>query len=229
MTTKMMLLGMLGSLFMLFITFPAFSQAAAEISPERRGSRAINALKEGVLIIRLESNHNKIKKMEELAGSKEVDSTTRRRLQRQAAEEREITKRNNMKLTYAFFHHYRFSDVLFMYDKNARELKSGTQSGIFLNKDLEPASEINLEGRPFLILYTGIADQSSTTGVESYLVMDQDFKTLEKPFPYYLPIKNMGSFFDGFLGSKTISKKSAYKVALKFNKRFENFYQRYGR
>ena len=218
-------------LFLLFIggySTVVCAQNESELSdsalPKSRARQAIKDIKDGVLIIRLAGKSKKIQELERLAASDELDDATRRRLQKQAAANREAQKRFNINLTYAFSNHYRFSEVLFLYDTEMPQLLAGKQQGFFLDRNLRPDPSVSLNHRSFCLLTQGFAGTDGAAK-DALLITDSRLEPLQPPFPYYVALNNFGTLIGSFLGSQNLNRRSAYKMARKFDKRFNKFYQ----
>jgi hypothetical protein len=158
----------------------------APLTTEQRKIRAkdlIKELKEGVLIVRLESQDKKITKLRELLEESSGDS----RQQIEERIERTIQERDetNRYLLEAFREKYAFSDYRAMYDTETVALFRGVREGIFLNNDLEPDPEITLPTDKFLIAELGYTDPQKDARVFGLMVLDAQANKLDRPFPYF--------------------------------------------
>lgn len=154
---------------------------------EARGDSAIQAIKQGVLIVRLASGSKKIEELNKLAAAGGISEARQKRLQEMAQSTREETDRTNRLLVGEFARQFDFSKVLFLYDTAVQYLKDGVQSGIFLDTALQADPAIRLDGAPYCIAYFG-REPNSPAGskVEGLLTLDRDFQPLESPFPYFV-------------------------------------------
>jgi hypothetical protein len=162
---------------------------SAQIAPLTTGERkdrakdSIKELKEGVLILRLESHDKKIAKLTELKEKsmgykrKEIESRIQYTIQ-----ERDETHRF---LLEAFREKYSFSDYLVMYDTETIALFRGEREGIFLNDELEADPSIVMNTENYFIAELGYTDPQKDARVFGLIVLDAQSKKLDRPFPYF--------------------------------------------
>jgi hypothetical protein len=168
----------------------AFAQESyiPELTKEQRkkqselAKKAIKDLKEGVMVVRVPCNYNKIINLEKLIATTEGARKSRfsRMLERTIAE----TQSEANQVMSAFESFYTFSEVLFIYDTAAVALKNGRQSGIFLDKSLKIDPAISLNNRPFLIFKKNPFQDFWTVG-------DATIRDIGKPFPYKTPYRQV--------------------------------------
>ncbi len=136
----------------------------------------IGELRSGVLLVRLATGKNKIEALTVRGRAEEAD--------------RLKTDLENMNRTImrAFKNNYNFSRVEFFYSDDSRKVREGRYEGIFLDDNLQPDSSISI--RPLVPVYIAeFGSVSKGTGgsmsFSALVIMDRQFNTLEKPFPYY--------------------------------------------
>ncbi|MFQ5447274.1 MAG: hypothetical protein ACE5FF_10090 [Saprospiraceae bacterium] len=149
---------------------------------------AIHAIKDGVLILRLESNHRKIEEMKRLASRNDLNEEEKTTWQSRVAAVKEDTRRRNQWLVDAFAARYDFSPLLIMYDTATQLLKQGVKSGYFLNENLEPDAEISLGEAPYRLVRFGKASYERSSSANGLVLLGQDFRELRSPFPYFVSL-----------------------------------------
>jgi hypothetical protein len=188
--------------FTLIATFLVFASAAfgqydADPAPydslpaEQRKEMAldaIHAIKDGVLILRLESNHRKIEEMERLADRNDLNEEEKSKWQMRVTAVKEDTRRRNRWLADAFAAKYDFSKLLIMYDTATQLLKQGVKSGYFLNQNLELDAEASLGEAPYRLVRFGKASYERSSSASGLVLLDQDFRELRSPFPYFVSL-----------------------------------------
>ncbi len=208
---------------LLCLSFKTNAQELSRIERRAIAAQAITDLKDGVLVLRLKSKKNKITKIEELMASPRVSENEKNKLRREL--ERTIDERNrdNLSLTFAFDKNYKFSDIYYIYDTASVSLKNGQRSGIFLNKNLELDASISIPEGKFFVIRTGTTDNSVTTGVEALVIMDQNFKDLTRPFPYYVRVNSIGRLFTRIFNHRNLVKKDSNDIVLKLEKNLRKY------
>ena len=144
----------LAAAFALAATSSTSAQALTFSDDEKLQAREmLSALSGGTLIVRLNSNHRKMKELERLAsttGISEKKSAQFREMLQTTAEE---TRQESRDIQYAFSTYYNFSKVLYMYDTASFQLKNGVKSGYFLDTSLQVNPSIRLEDEDWLMIY----------------------------------------------------------------------------
>jgi hypothetical protein len=175
----------------LFILFFTAAQGWSQLSPvdveqrRERAEQAIRELKDGMLIIRLDSHRKKITALKEAIAREQPGSALRSRLE----EDLKITIADkdkwNKALVDAFSNGYTFSEFLVMYDSSTFTLQEGVRSGIFLDENLEVDPDIELTEEVYYILDWEENDRQSAAGQRGLVFSDKDYRKLEPPFPYF--------------------------------------------
>ncbi len=181
-------------LFLLSASGLAISQEAQD------PAEAIRELKEGVLVIRLRTQANKMAKLEEFIAKESPGSNMHKRLTYQLEETRKDAAYENRLLVEAFRKNYRFSEVFFLPDSLAPLLKDQKQEGIFLNDSLQLDPGINLGGRPYLVAGMGSTDPSvSVLSSEALLMFDRSYNRMQPPFPQSSGMSSVRLWYKSFL------------------------------
>ena len=135
----------------------------------------IQALKDGLILVRLKTKEHTIKKMREKGLTKEAE--------RKAIKQHDF----NMNIVRSFNVHYNYSSVLFFYSRHSDEIKTGNYVGFLLDSNLIPIKDIDVDSNKTFVVDVGdVFIEIYGTHFEGLLVMDTDFEPLEKPFPYVI-------------------------------------------
>jgi hypothetical protein len=230
--TKIKMLRLLNAFFLLFwVTNISFAQTQTvlnnydALSLEERTERsikAINDLKDGVLVVRLKTGSNKIQTLQRVANSPDISEKERLRLESMMLNEAENISKENTWLHNAFTEKYNFSEVLYFFDTSSVLLKNGVQSGYFLNEKLEVDPSVSLNNRPFLVAFYGASSSAYKSSQEGLVVLDEHFIELSEPFPHYTDVS---SFWKIFIDTAA-EKKSILGTVKSFDKRLTFFYKR---
>lgn len=230
--TKNKMLRLLNAFFLLFwVANISFAQTQTVLSnydalsvEERteRGIKAINDLKDGVLVVRLKTGSKKIQTLQRVANSPDISEKERLRLESMMLNETENISNENTWLQDALTQKYTFSDVLYFFDTSSVLLKNGIQSGYFLNEELKVDPSISLNNRNFLVVFYGSSSSAYKNSQEGLVVLDENFIELSEPFPHYTDIS---SFWKLFIDTAA-EKRSLLGVVKSFDKRLKFFYKR---
>lgn len=188
-----------------------------------QAAAAIQALKNGVLVMRLRSDHRKIEVLERQLATPNLKEKYRTRLQHLLEDTRRDVAIENQHLLAAFREHFDFTEVLFMYDTAIYSLNRGVHKGIFLNDSLLPDSTISLAGRPYRLARFG--SLSGMNHRKSLIGMDLNFKDLPAPFP----TSGNVSVWEGIalIFKKNDTWKSNYHFHVsRFNKQLHKFFEK---
>ncbi|GIV31629.1 MAG: hypothetical protein KatS3mg029_0980 [Saprospiraceae bacterium] len=148
----------------------------------QKAAAAIEALHDGVLIVRLSSNQRKIEALSGQLATPNLSEKQRLRLQQQLDQTRQLTRTENEGLVRAFRKYFDFTKVLFMYDTAVWQLRQGRQSGFFLDDSLRVDPRISLENKPWRMARYGSSSGMSTR--KSIAALDRKFRELPPPFPH---------------------------------------------
>jgi hypothetical protein len=170
-------------LFLCATTLAVFSQTKTD------PVREIQALKDGILLVRLPTGSAKIAKLQELIEREEAGSAYQQRLQEELVRTREDTERQNRVLVGAFRDIYKFSDAMFFFDTSATALKAGNHKGIFLDDFLQPDPGQSIDGRFYLVAAIGVTQEAALE--DALIVYDANFDPMPKPFPYYSDVSTV--------------------------------------
>jgi hypothetical protein len=169
------------------------SLASAQPTFNRKDHKeeAFLAIKEmkygGILVVRLKTNHVKIKALEKDLQRSNLKNSQRKRVQ--SILDETITKRDaiNKTMAYAFLDSFTFCPVYLCYDSSANTLKYGAKNGIFLNRNFEidPSISIPDTAHVFVAYYHEKSGEYPSDG----LMLRRLNGVLSEPFPNFTAIK----------------------------------------
>lgn len=219
---KIALIALLSLFFMKILT------AQVDVATDRKAiaAQSITALKNGTLILRLKSKNNKLTKLQEILDKGGLDSSRKAKIKKEIKSTIEERDAFNSSLVNAFEEYYSFSKIYYMYDTASVALRDGAKRGIFLNKGLEPDPQIKIPLGRFFVIKAGTTDGASTTGIAALVMMDENLKDLNRPFPYYVRINSVGRLFTRIFNHKNLVKKDSTKVVLKLEGNLRRYYSR---
>lgn len=142
---------------------------------------AIQQLKDGTLIVFLQSYKNQLKEIKNLGNSEEISESKRAKA---VLKYNEVFQKRDDDIAYitsSFNDHYNFSDVKFSFDYELREIKNGSTT-ITEVIDIRNTQELEIPDNAFYMKYntrtvTGIGDEYSWT------ILNKDFEAIPRPFP----------------------------------------------
>lgn len=221
-------------IFVIKLLFFLLVVGTAQEPPKRSGKERkqiareqIKKLKEGILVVRLSSNHRKIAALQSLLDGGALSKKDQQRIENQLRTTLENTHKANARMITAFKTYYDFSEAFFMLDTSSQVLKKGKQKGIFLNDSLEVDSTLSLNNRDFHVARFGNLDQANSTGFKAMILMDKNFKDLQGPFPFYVRINNFGSVIGSIFPKPKQAQRNANKIVKKLNKNLKSFYHQF--
>jgi hypothetical protein len=186
----------------------------------------IKALHDGTLIVKLPTRSTTINAMQKLVDDPEVSPSNRERLQELIQINKEEASTFMEDIVMAFDSVYQFSDVVFVYDFEFNEIKSGNYEGIFLNNQLEKAPSIRPDKRPFFVLRFGSSQPHGSSGIESMVLQNDQREDLSAPFPYYQRINDLSALVGSILPAPDQKERDAIRIVNKLNKKLFKFYER---
>jgi hypothetical protein len=168
----------------------SWAQREDILLPQERkayAEKSIVELKNGVLVVRLKTNHRKITTLQETANNSKLKPKQRARHQRLLEGTIATRDKMNQSIINMFLDSFHFCPIYVMYDTSSKTLMGGTRSGIFLNKNLELDPSITLPtGKSvFMVNYM----KKSANFPFDVLIMRRLKKRLEEPFPYFIPLR----------------------------------------
>jgi len=139
-----------------------------------------------ILIVRIPSQFKKVEKLESLYPNV-INPRKKKKVKKLLAKAKIRHEKFSKDLVRGFYEHYQ-SDFLIMYDTSGRLLNNGTQSGIFLDKDLNIDNTLDLNNRKYIMLRYGLTDYITTQRIHGLIFADSNLRDMEKPFPYFFPL-----------------------------------------
>lgn len=192
---------------------------------EKAGTSPIEVLKNGCLVVRLESKHRKLKEISRLVEEGDLSDKTRATLSEKLGKMKSERDEKNKLWMEHFGKHFNFSKVLFTYDTTSMQvLKNQGGKGSFLNAQLEIDPQANLGNSDFVLARFGTTDSQEGTGLSAMIFQNADFKDLTKPFPYYVKLTSFGYYFNKILAKNIAEPRMTEKVVKKANAKLKDYY-----
>tara|TARA_Y100000782_G_scaffold115112_1_gene154748 strand:+ start:5525 stop:6136 length:612 start_codon:yes stop_codon:yes gene_type:complete len=199
-------------LFILF-SFLALSGSAQHFTMRRaelveEANSHIRNIKNGVVLVRLHTQENKIKHFLKYDNYEAAQAVRREQVEK------------NKAIFTAFKEVFDFTKLYFFYSHHSAQVKEGDFStGFLLNDAMEEDPRVFLpEGVPVYIIDVGdVYFDNFGTHMKGMVVMNQQFEPLENPFPYYIRKRS---------GLKILERSDVDMVA-KLNENLHEFYQSY--
>ena len=178
------------NLLLFLLALCHFAVAQPTFNEKANREEAFLAVKEmkygGVLVVRLKTNHIKIKSLQRELSNPNLKPGKRKRIQ--GILDETITRKDaiNSTMANAFLDSFSFCPVYLSYDTSANTLKN-TKTGIFLNRDfqIDPTVSIPDTANIFIAYYHEKSGDYPSDG----LMIRRLSKTLNDPFPHYSAIK----------------------------------------
>lgn len=209
---------------LLCLPFCLMAQPEGKYWSKSKAYEAAKALKEGVLVVCLPSNHNKITAMSASLDNPRVGENEKKRIRKLLAETVSESHSDNKIAIAAFRQEYRFSAVYFAYDTAVSQLRQGITEGYFLNDSLEMDTRASLAGKSWFVLRMGYTDAAQTSGAESFVMSDSTFEAFKSPFPAAVRLDNLGYLINRALAPEIAARKRMTKAARKLQERLGDFY-----
>ncbi len=179
------------------------------------------SLRSGVLVIRLVSDRRKEMTLLELAGE---NPSPDNKYFKKAVALRANRDSVNRDFIQEFRKHYTFSRIEFFYDYDTPKVKSGENSGFFLDPDLSLNPEINIEGLDRFVM---TEDFLKSSGPEYYYILNDAF-TLPPPyFPSRFRKNNFWNVFFSIFDPRIDKSRPVVKIANKVNDELNSLLNRY--
>ena len=203
-----------------------YTYYSAELAREK-SQEHIHALKDGILIVRLESYEKQINQMKSMLIKKEIDQKKRELIKRELNNYKEKREREAKEIITAFDEKYNFCPVYFTWDKDYNIEKQIEGSLQLLNSDLGYEDELLPKDEMHYILTTGLSHPSVKPEQYGWIIMDRDHLVLQKPFPYFLKEMGFGFFhsIEVIFGTKK-DHLNYPKMVLKLNERLHKAYSK---
>ena len=177
---------------------------------------AIKSLSNGVLVVRLDMQKNKIEAYKTSVASGKLKAKDAERMQSNLAEienERKAYKENVMK---AFTENYSFSKIAFIENDEFKAFRLGNLVNI--DADEETKKQLS-SGENIFYLIKGRTDAQ-------WIIVDQDFKRPSSPFPNAFGI-GLNRILNLFTGKKDHFIENQEHLAKKINKKLTKFYNKH--
>lgn len=200
-----------------FVSLYAQTPQAAPSS----ASAHVAALKEGGLVVRLNSNTRKLAAMRAVLDTARLSEASRLQLNRKIALTEAETHYQNREIMVAFKTRYQLSPVVFVYDTASVHIRNGRRSGFVLNDSLELDPTASLPAGKFISVRVGYSDPSDYSGAEGFILGDSGLNDLTPPFPTVVAFSNVGYFFGSWLNPSSASQNRYSRAVKKLNKKLK--------
>ena len=187
----------------------------------------IQSLKGGTLIVKLPTHTTKLNAMKKLANDETVSQSKRDRLNMLIADTEKEALEFQKNMIMAFDSVYSFSEVRFTFDHQHDQLKEGKLDGIFVDESLQFNPDITASQLPFFILRFGSTNREGSYGVDAMVIMDDQLKDMQSPFPYYQKTSDLGSLVGRIFPAPNQRGRDAIRQVKKFNKKLFSYYGRF--
>lgn len=168
-------------------------------TPVQAGEQ-INQLKNGALLVRLQTKNKSISALRKNGNDKLADKIETEQ------------KSRNMEIVSAFKAGFNFCPVYFFFSDDSQNIRERQfDKVVFLSKSLLPDTTIKFTKDHFLTAEFGTTDGDTSFG--ALIIKSDQLIQLKRPFPYY--VRTFGSL---------PIKRSAYKTVKKMNKKLHQFY-----
>ncbi len=155
----------------------ATAQEEGQATKKKDARQLLQQLHEGTLIVRLQSNDRKIKELQRLIDSPDLNEKSKSRFRNMLKTTLADTRQEGLDMMVAFAGNYNFSKVLFIYDTASVSLKNGVAGGYFLNDSLETDPLLRLESKDWLLLYF------RREAPANFFLLDEQLEPVRRPFP----------------------------------------------
>lgn len=149
------------------LAFSLFSPAQSKFEEAKSD---LQKLRNGMLLVRLQTAANKIDALVKIGRSEEAKAATLEQY------------RENKETILAFSQVFTFCPVYFFYADDSEEIRRGNLAGHIFNTDLVAAEDST--GLPEHY-FTGEFAETTNLGIDGFILMDKDLIPLESPFPFF--------------------------------------------
>lgn len=178
--------------------------------------QSIKDLKEGILVVRLQTNHRKIQALENTINSSQIKPNQKKRYEQILAVTLQKRDEFNVAISEMFIDSFGFCPVYVMYDTSTKVLQSGATNGIFINQQRELDSTITIPA-DVPIFMVNYRVKSGDFPFDVLVIRALEHK-LDEPFPYYAPLR--ASWVNN------INTPAARKAVVKLDNRLQRYYDR---
>jgi hypothetical protein len=139
----------------------------------------IEAMPQGVLLVRLQTSENKIAALEEIGRTDRANAT------------REEQEARNNRTVQAFRQYFDFCPTYFFYAPDSRRVRAGDWQALFDNTYKPVPSDVMKDKVFFVADFGNIEQPSENAGLSALILRDSSFRQLVDPFPFYVQTSTM--------------------------------------
>jgi hypothetical protein len=147
---------------------------------------SIKELKDGAIVVRLKTNHRKIKILENTLKSLKITDQQRNRHQRILNNTVNARDQLNKAISDMFLDSFTFCPVYLMYDTCSLDLTKGVRKGIFLNENKQLDTSITLSEKH---IFLANHKRSGSDFPFDVLRLRKLKENLTDPFPYFVSLR----------------------------------------
>ncbi len=198
----------------LIILLPIFCTTIDAQSRKKIAQQQIQDLKKGVLLVRLKNPENRVEILNE------------RHYYNKARTIELLEKGENRLVFQAIKKHFNFCQIYYFFSNNATAVKNGNYTHVF--DEAGDSVSIDLQTNIFFAAYTHVyldTEFNVSDRLISFVIMDNNFKQLQKPFPYYASFTTstyIPNKVEIFKSLSSVIEKNVYLLNLKL----ETYYKR---
>lgn len=172
------------SLFFGLLTILFFASSCKSYwARQERAWNNIETLKDGVLLVRLQTGNSKVEALKKAGLPKKAEAA------------REATDKRNKRIQTALKEHFDYCPVYFFYSDNSEEILTGNFESV-MDVHLNKAKNPKLSEGKWLLGDFGLTQNSvdfktdretipaASKGLYSFVIKNRNFVQLENPFPY---------------------------------------------
>ena len=188
---------------------------------------AINAIKNGALIVQLPTRTKKLNKMREVLNNPNTDANSKERLQLLIDKTEQTTANDNRLLVENLHKIYTFSKFYVLYDTEMEAFEKGSRKGIFLNEKMEIDPSIELTEKEYCFLMEGLTSsgtQNYKNSLEAFIILNQNKQRLINPFPYYYRINSLKYTVNSIFDKKNAKGRHLGDIVKKLNVRLKEYH-----
>jgi hypothetical protein len=198
-------------------SYPSNGQSRGA-NAQMEAMRHAGQLKKGILFVRLQSNRNKLNKLDELAKS---DPQRSERWRKAYVETAAQTRAAHLLLAEAISENYHFSKVAYIYDFQVPDLRGMSTVEAIIDMNSGASQTIDLQSTNWYLLTD---DPTLGEGPEMYRLLDKNLRILESPFPARFRKNSVWNVMIGAFNPKIDRHRNKAKLFQKWNLRLMKLY-----
>ena len=187
-------------------------------APTTTPAQHISQLHDGVLLVRLPSNRNKLQAIDKALQNDSLKESSRDKLEALRRLTVEETQQTQSVYTSAFKDYFSFCEVYFFIDHDTRAILEGQKNPML--QDLASEAPDLKRGTSRYILSIG---QSPERQLDGLIILDEDLKPIDKPFPRTVLTTGLAALLASFS-----SEPEEFIYVERLDKRLHKYYAKAG-